>query len=68
MKKTMIVALSALMLAGALNAIEGATSRSTAAIVIGEGPHQHRLASLPLTPTAIRHRSGLDPEDPLWKC
>jgi hypothetical protein len=50
MKKTMIAALSALMLAGALSAVEGATSiTSTApAIVIGEGSAPIPLA-LPAT-------------------
>ena len=47
MKKTMIAALAALMLAGALSAVSGATSISSAntVIVIGEGS-----APLPLTP------------------
>ena len=50
MKKTMIAALSALMLAGALSAVGGATSISPTApaIVIGEGSAPIPLA-LPAT-------------------
>ena len=50
MKKTMIATLAALMLAGALSAVDGATSVSstTPVLVIGDGP-----APVPLTlPTA----------------
>jgi len=55
MKKTMIASLAALMLAGALSAVSGATSVSSATlpIVIGEGS-----APIPLAPPAADSSSN----------
>ena len=60
MKKTMIAAVAALMLAGALSAVGGATSISTApALIIGEGS-----APIPLSLAATNNSGDPTPLTP----